>query len=209
MNTTILWLIGLILAPIISLILEHRFQIMGKIKKIYFWTLNKNVGFEVNLTFDEIKEFDKIKKNFLEIAREKKKRISIKRDNRDKLEFLFDNYIITLFIMPNNKLFIDTSRIECGMREIKNKLNLFLSLINNLENKEKIKTKEVSFNIFVPFKWSYVNIRTPKNLNLKDYDIKFTEGEFRSIINLRIDRLSISGNERAIHYVLDNFMSLF
>lgn len=209
MNNFIWWLISLIVAPIVSLILESRFQIIGKIKKIYFWILNKNVGFDINITFDEVKDFNKIKKTFLEISREKKKKISIKKDNRDRLEFLFDNYIITLFILPNKKLFIDTSRVECGMREIKNKLNVFLSLINNLEEKEGVKIKEVSFNIFVPFKWSYVNIRTPKNLNLKDYDIKFTEGEFRSIINLRMSKLSISGNERSIHYVLDNFMSLF
>lgn len=208
MNDMLLWIGGLIISPIVSIIIENKFQIIGKLKKAYFYILNKNVGFDVNFTFNEISDFDIIKKQFLEITREKNK-INVKKNNNNKLEILFDNYLINVILMPTNQLFIDTSRVECGMREIKNKFNSFLSIINQLENKNKLKVKEASFNIFIPFKWSYVNIRTPKELKLKDYDIKFTEGQYKSIINLRMDKLSISGNERAIHYVLDNFMRLF
>lgn len=205
----ILWFLGLALPPLITVILEYRFGIVGRLKKIWYWTMNKNAGFEINLTFKKQKDFEKIKKDFMEVVRSKFGKAPVKKDITTKLEVLTDNYLTTINHLPNQEVFISTTRVECGIRELKNKLADFLSILQQLKKQTNLDSKEISFKIFFPFKWSYINVRVPNNLELKDYDIKFNENKFNSVINLKMNSLSITGDETALSYVLENFISIF
>lgn len=198
-----------VVPPVVATIIEYRFGIIGRLKKCWYYIKNENAGFEINLTFKKINDFEKIKKEFISIAQKKFNGAPIKKDNSTKLEIQTDNYLTTLNYTPNKEVFISTTKIECGIRNLKRKLSIFLGIVKDLRQNSNLTSKEASFKIFVPFKWSYINIRTPKGLKLNDYDVKFNEKEFNSIINLKMNTLSISGDETALGYVMDNFISIF
>ena len=96
-----------------------------------------------------------------------------------------------------------------GFEEIQTPLFEFSGVFQRLGDSSDIISKETSFRVFVPFKWTYLNIRSPKGLEIKDYEIKFNENNFNSVINLKMDSLSISGDESSLGYVIDNFISIF
>jgi hypothetical protein len=198
-----------VIPPVITAFLEYKFGIIGRLKKIWYYIKNENAGFEINLTFKKGNDFEKIKKEFITLTQKKFNGAPIKKNNPTKLEIQTDNYLTTLNYTPNKEVFISTTRIECGIRNLKNKLSTFLGIIKDLRQNSNLISKEASFKIFIPFKWSYINIRTPKGLKLNDYDVKFNEKEFNSIINLKMNTLSISGDETSLGYIMDNFISIF
>jgi hypothetical protein len=200
---------GWIVPPVATALLEYRFGIVGRLKKLYFYSINKDAGFEVNLTFTKHNDFEKLKKAFIEIVREKFDKAPIKKDSPTKIEILTDNYLTTMNLMPNSQIFISTTRVECGIRTLKKKLSAFLGIVNKLKKKGGISSREISFKVFVPFKWTYVNIRSPKGLKLNDYDITFDENDFNSVIKLKMSSLSVTGDEESLGYILSNFISIF
>jgi len=205
----LLWVLGIIIPTVLMPMVEYRFGIVGRLKKCWYYIKNENTGFEINLTFKKINDFKKIKKEFISIAQKKFNGAPIKKNNSTKLEIQTDNYLTTLNYTPNKEVFISTTKIECGIRNLKKKLFIFLGIVRDLRQNSSLISKEASFKIFIPFKWSYINIRAPKGLKLNDYNVKFNEKEFNSIINLKMNTLSISGDETAIGYVMDNFISIF
>ncbi|MBX4196373.1 hypothetical protein KW805_02180 [Candidatus Pacearchaeota archaeon] len=195
--------------PILSAIIEYKFGIIGKIKKAWYWVLNKNAGFEIGLSLSKTNEFEKIKTKLIEEARRRFGSAPQKKNNATKLELQTDTYLTTLNYLQNKEIYISTTKVEAGIRDLKSKASTFLGMVNKLKKDTGLHSTEASLKIFMPFKWTYVNIRTPRNLKLTDYDIKFNDSQFNSVINLKMNNLSINGEENSLNYVLDSFTGMF
>jgi hypothetical protein len=200
------FLLEVVFAPIftalIAIFLEDKYGLTDKIRKIYHRLINSRTDYIFNIFYKSNVKIDLVKSIFLNEFRNKYDgKIKIYKDNIQTLEFQVNNsFVITLFKSPENQYGIQTSKIQTGLRDLSRELELLLKTFDKCQRKlntdNKFDKVEASIKIYLPFKNGFSKIRLPKNVILKDYEIKLMHNEFSSIINITVGILEINSERK-------------
>ncbi len=193
------FVLEVVVAPAMGLVLENRFGILKRSKKVYHKILNSPAQLLINLVFESQIRFSDIKKIFGAFLRNEYGAIQVYKDSVQNLEVLVDNlFIVKVMKSPNNELIVNTSKIKTGMRTIKGDVEKFLNTLDNVQEEIKsqfptslFKEKEATVYLYLPYKDMFSKIYPPKNIVLKDYEILFSEDSYHSIIKVRLGLLEV------------------
>jgi hypothetical protein len=159
----------------------------------------------INIVLSSTLPFTDLKECLKDSFRERYKRLKIYKDSPQGLDMMVDDmFHIYSSENPNNEVFIQTNKIGFKMQGIKEGLNKILDSINEAKeraNKEKgneatFTEKEFSLYLYLPYADPFTKIYVPKNIQLKDYEIKLVHEDYGSIIKLKADFLNINTKYR-------------
>ena len=217
----ILIIIEVLISFFLGTILEHKLGIISKLKKFWYLIINTNSSVKLYTHFNSKEDFEETKNILKNIMRNikinNKIEFKIKEDSKNTLEIIFNNYLIKLNRSQKNEKFIETQRIECGIRNIKNKLLSYFSILDELNKKIKIKNDDTTIKLFLPFKWTHSQLNTPKNLEINSYNVKFKHNKYESEIIVKMNNsnnklkssLTINGkNKQELTKIVEEILSL-
>lgn len=195
-----------ILLFIFSIIVENKFGITKWLKRKYHFIKNSEVRVMINVVFNSTSPLTDLKECLKDSFRERYKRLKIYKDSPQGLDMMVnDMFHIYSSENPNNEVSIQTNKIGFKMQSIKEGLNKILDSINDAKeraNKEKgngvvaFTEKEFSLYLYLPYTDPFTKIYVPKNIQLKDYEIKLVHKDYGSIIKLKANFLNINTKHR-------------
>lgn len=195
----ILWVIGLFV--------ENEYHIINRIRKWWAIKSNKETDARISLEYKTTKDFKEVKEDFKRIFR-KDKDFRISKDISSRMDFVYDLFSVKLILNQEGNIFINTDRIGCGIKELKNKIGDILEKIRELEKDETIKefiSGDISFTL--PYKWDNLNIWKPKGLKIKKYNVSFSENNYKSEIDISLNKINIKiDTKEAISHIIDKFI---
>lgn len=201
------WAGSLGFTSIIVALIENKYHIINRIRKGI--ALIKNSGTEASLSLEY-----KISNSFEEVLESFKNKLRsetgfkvVKKNNTSvKLEY----GTISLNLIHNSKgnLFIELERMGCGIRDLKENLNIFLGKINEFERNKIIKEFigcDLSFTL--PYKWDDLNIWVPNGLKVKKYNVAFSDNSYKSDVEISVNKVNIKSNAlQSINYLVEKFV---
>jgi hypothetical protein len=194
-----------ILLFIFSIIVENKFGITKWLKRKYHFFKNSEVHVMINVVFNSTLPLIDLKEYLKDSFRERYKRLKIYKDSSQSLDIMVDEiFHIYSSENPNNEVSIQTNKIGFKMQSIKKGLNKILDSINDAKervNNEKgngttFTEKEFSLYLYLPYTDPFTKIYVPKNIQIKDYEIKLFHEEYGSVIKLKADFLNINTKYR-------------
>ncbi len=196
-----------IFLAIFSIILENRFGISKWLIKLYHHKIrNSEIYIRANLVYNSNLSFDGLKEYIKEGFRERYVKLDVHNDSSQSLGFMVgDIFEISVQNNPNNEISIQTNKIKTTMKGVENDVRNILNVLNDVKGKIKEKEnypimnfeeKEFSLYLYLPYKDPFTKIYPPKNIRLKDYEVKLIHEDYGSIIKLKADFLNINTKER-------------
>jgi len=210
MNMFFYNLIGTFIVSIVVAIIENKYHVIDKIKKEKSILFNEGTEATMLLEYETHTDFDKIKSIFKETFR-RQTNLDIKRNSRITMSFNYNSFSINLISSQSGNLVIEVERMGCGIKDLKEKIYLFLAKLNDLSTKND--KENVLFNFIscdltfsLPYKWFNSNLNIPKNLELKEYTIDLTDCEYKSEIKIRLNKVNVKTDAiESITKIIDNF----
>lgn len=191
---------------ILLVLLEHKFGLLMKLKKIFHRVINSKSPIILNITYDTNINFDELKQIIKNFFNEEYKDIKVFK-TKGTLEFNVDkSFNITVYDNTNNEISILTSKLPTTMwtvkKEIRKVFDVLKKIKKHLEQDVKgtnkfFNEKEFSIRIFLPYKNCYMKLYPPKNVDIKKYDIQFIHKDFPSIIEIKGDIINIHSSHQS------------
>lgn len=201
------YLSGLGTTTIIVALIENKFHIVNRIRKKI--SILKNSGTEATLSLEyNIKnDFETIFQKFKDKLRNDKY-FKVDKKTNTKIKFQYKSISFNLILTPQKTLFIEIDKIGCGIKDLKEKLNEFLSKIIEFEKDETLKEFISCDLIFtLPYKWDDANLFIPKGLKIKKYNISFLDEKYKSEIKISLNKVNIKSNTKeSLNYIIDKFI---
>ena len=203
------WIFGYFGIPssILLALIENKFHILNRMRK--WWAIRQNKGTDarISLEYKIEKDFKEVKEKFKTIFR-KDKNFRIIKESNTRIDFIYSSFSIKLILNQEGNLFIETDRISCGIKDLKNKINELLGKLRELSNlgimKEFI-SGDLSFTL--PYKWDNLNVWKPKGLKIKKYSVSFSEKTYKSEVEISLNKVNIKvDTKEAISHVIEKFI---
>jgi len=210
MNMVIFNLFSTIVVSVIVAIIENKYHIIDKIKKKKSILLNEETEATMALEYETHTDFERVKTRFKETFGDQIN-LDIKRNSKINMSFNYNVFSINLISSQSGNLFIEVERMGCGIKNLKEKIYSFLAKLNELSTKNG--KEDVLFNFIscdltfsLPYKWFNSNLNIPKNLELKEYTIDFTDREYKSEIKIRLNKVNVKTDAiESITKIIDTF----
>ncbi len=203
------FVLEVLIVPIIAFILENKFSIIQRITRLFYLLFNKEAGIDLTLWIETEDSFSSMKNEIKKIL--DKDIEKVKKDTPKIYELKLKTFNLTLR-EHNSKIYIfETDRIRAGIRDVKKDLRFLVDIISKLRSKEQIKNiANVSLNLYLPYKWTYVKTLNPHEYELKDYEINLQDKRYKSIVNLNIQRINFkNANIEQLTDILGDFTKIF
>jgi hypothetical protein len=205
-------LIQIGIVSVIIALIENKFHIINRIKKSWAILLNKETSARLALEYET-------KLSFSDIITEIKKRFRgepsfrIVKQTNIRMDIIYDAFSIKLIQNQDNNVFLEVERISCGIKDLRAKINKLLGKLNELSGKGLGKqilsgflTCDLSFSL--PYKWDDLNMWTPKGLEIKKYNVSFTDKDYKSSeVEVSLNKVSIKTDAReAVLSIINKFV---
>jgi hypothetical protein len=201
------FLSGLGVTTIVVSLIENKYHIVNKIRKFFAVRGNKDTDATLSLEYKSEENFEKICSKFKEVFR-KDKDFKVVKKTDTKMIFQYGSFTINLIQNRQGNFFIETERIGSGIKGLRNKINFFLGYMREIE-KSKIVSEFVGCDLTfsLPYKWDDMNIWTPKGLKIKKYNIGFSEEDFKSEVEISLNKVNIrSDTLQSINLLVEKFL---
>lgn len=190
-------IIGTLMA---TLYFENKWGITDRIIKHWHKWNNSELTMSLLVTYHSNVPFNFLKEIVLNNLRTEYGQLKIDKNNEQKLEVMVKNeFHISINTLPSNEISIQTSNITTHMRTVIANINNISNVLKNI--KREIKSTiynydETFFSIYLylPFTLKY-KINTPKNIEIKHYEIKMLHKDYQSEINLNGNFLKINSKQ--------------
>lgn len=190
-------IIGTLMA---TLYFENKWGITDRIIKHWHKWNNSGLTMSLLVTYHSNVPFNFLKEIVLNNLRTEYGQLKIDKNNEQKLEVMVKNeFHISINTLPSNEISIQTSNITTHMRTVIANINNISNVLKNI--KREIKSTiynydETFFSIYLylPFTLKY-KINTPKNIEIKHYEIKMLHKDYQSEINLNGNFLKINSKQ--------------
>lgn len=171
---------------------EYHFNLINRVKKYVARFKNKEAEINLALRFKSNRDFDFIKTQFKnEFIKVKNYRLL--RETTDKIVINFDVFTFEMIHDEFGDIFIDVFKMSLGVKELKLKVEHFLSIIDTVNEKSNILSKFVScdMSLQLPYKWNF-KIYEPSGFKLEDFTIKMSKKDgFKTYIEIHIDTINV------------------
>lgn len=200
-----------VITALVGLILEYYLSIIPRLKKIKSILFNDSAKLDLLVWFESKEDFDKIKREFISILEKNGKLDKVSINSESKLEIKLNYFNIVLMKHDAGVYIFRTENISTGIRDIKQEAQKAIDVLGDLRDKiNDITFKDISINLFLPYKSNYVPDLKIKNYRLEDYKISYISNKFKSHIELNIKNITITDLKlENLIYTLDNFISIF
>jgi hypothetical protein len=198
------FVLEILFVPIVSMLFEHKFSIIQRLQRFVYYLKNEKSAIDLTLWVESDKEFNDFKRTIKKSFSNKISRI--KSDKDAIFEFKTSNYDIVLKRHNNGIYIFETDRIRAGIRNIKSDFKEIIYVIYNDKFTEDYKVKNISLNIYLPYNWKFIKPLAPKGYKIKDYEVKLENSDYKSIVNLKVERVNLSNNH--IEQIIENFNDL-
>jgi len=184
-----------------TLYIEHKWGITNRIIKKWHRLKNSELNMSLFVTYNSNVNFNTLKKIVLNNLRNEYGQLKIYKDNDEKLEVMVKNtFHVSVNSLPSNEISIQTSNITAHMKTVITNINNISNVMKNIKREIKDTVyvyDETSFSIYLylPFTLKY-NFYTPKNIDIKKYEIKMFHKDHHSEININGDFLKINSKQK-------------
>jgi len=181
-------IIGTLMA---TLYFENKWGITNRIIKHWHRWNNS----ELKVSFNTLKEI------VLNNLRNEFGQLKTYKNNDQKLEVMVKNaFHISVNSLPSDEISIQTSNITTHMKAVVANINNVLNIFKNIKREIKDTLYEYdesffSIYLYLPFTLKY-KFYTPKNIDIKHYEIKMFHKDHHSEINLNGDFLKINSKQK-------------
>lgn len=201
---------------ILSILLENQFGIFKLIKRKWHYLKNSEVYIKTNIVYNTtipLVEFCESLKNSFRLQYNQLK--IYKESPTGELDMMINNmFHIRVYGNPNNEVSIQTNKISFKMQGIQEGLRKILDTINiakeeadtNKQNGQIITEKEFSLYLELPYSDPFVKIYTPKEIQIKNYEVRLSHLDHKSEIVLNAKYLNLNAQHR---YDLENLIKYF
>lgn len=181
-----------------------------KLKKIKSILLNESAKLDLLVWFETSCEFSQIKKELINVAEAEDKLDKVSINSESNLELKLNDFNIVLKKHNPGIYIFSTENISTGIRNLKQETQDAISLLSSLRDKLKdIIFKDISIDLYLPYKPNYIPNVKISNYRLEDYKISYVNEKFKSRIELNLKKLSITNvTLENLIYIVDNFISL-
>lgn len=201
------FLSGFGITTIIVAFIENKFHVINRIKKNYSIWKNKVTDASLSLEYKPKGSFKEVKGKFKEIFRKEKDFIVIK-ETDTKMIFQYGIFSLTILENSQKNIFIGTSKISSGIKDLKERINTFLGEINKIEKTNVLGSFidcDLSFSL--PYKWDSINIWRPKGLEIKKYSISLSEKTFKSQVEISLNKVNLKSDTlQSLSYIIEKFL---
>ena len=190
-------IIGTLMA---TLYFENKWGITDRIIKHWHKWNNSELTMSLVVTYHSNVPFNFLKEIVLNNLRTEYGQLKIYKNNEQKLEVMVKNaFHISINTLPSNEISIQTSNITTHMRTVIANINNISNVLKNIKREMKstiYNYDETFFTIYLylPFTLKY-KINTPKNIEMKHYEIKMLHKDYQSEINLNGNFLKINSKQ--------------
>lgn len=191
-------IIGLItglLTSVGGLFVEYKYNIINRIKKWWAHFRNKQAEVAMNIRYKPKKDFEDIKRELKNSFLKEYSNYDILNESKSKIFLSFDVFTIKIIHDEFNEIFIDLSKTGCGINDLKDKLDVFLSALDKINRKKGLFSNLVSceISVYLPYIWSYIKVYNPKGFELNNYLIEMKKSEgYKTNVEVRLNSISAS-----------------
>lgn len=198
---------GLGITSIIVALIENKYHIINRIRKRMAILKNSGTDASLSLEYKIDKSLNEIIEKFKEKLRGGKD-FGVDKITNTKAKFRYGSVSFEIILNSQGNLFIEIDKIGCGIRDLKDKINEFLGKIREIEKDGfflEFIGCDLSFTL--PYKWDNLNIWIPKGLELKRYNIEFSDKTYKSEIDIRLNKVNIKSDTlQSINYLVEKFV---
>lgn len=193
-----LYIIGTLIA---TLYFENKWGITNRIIKHWHRWNNSELNISLLITYHSNVPFDALKEIVLNNLRKEYGQLKTYKNNDQKLEVMVKNaFHISVNSLPSEEISIQTSNITTHMKTVITNINNISNVLKNIKRDLKSTMcdyDETFFSIYLylPFTLKY-KFYTPKNIDIKHYEIKMFHKDHHSEINLNGDFLNINSKQK-------------
>ena len=198
---------GLGITTIVVALIENKYHIINRIRKQIAIMKNSGTNATLSLEYEIKKPFSEIIEEFKNIFRNSEN-FKVEKKTDTKARFQYKTISINLIQNAQGNLFIEVDKIGCGIRNLKEKINEFLGKVRQIE-KNKIVSEFICCDLTfsLPYKWDNLNIWTPKGLEVKKYNIGFSEKNYKSEIEISLNKVNINSDTlQSLTYIIEKFV---
>ena len=179
-------ILEVIATAIVSIIVENKFRVVQRIKKIFIYILNKQVSLKPVFTIKTQKNPKEIGKEISQIWKNNGLNVRITKDSDNFYAMTNGVYNIDLANTENGIIF-QTSVLDAPIREVSEKFSKIMKILEELKS---IELKEIFLSVNLPYKFEFVEIKPTSFLEVYDYDIKLRNDEWKSQLSLKLKNKS-------------------
>lgn len=209
-KSILIYIIVPIIPIVIGLVLEHYLSIIQRFKIIKAILLNDSAKLDLLVWFESSEYFDKIKKELIDMSGNEGKLDKVSIDSENKLELKLTDFNIVVTEHSPGIYIFRTENISTGIRDLKQETQSAIDILSNLREKLKDTTfKDISLDLYLPYKSNYIPNINIRNYRLEDYKASYVSEKFKSHIELNLKKLSITNIKlENIISVVGNFITL-
>lgn len=185
----------------VTLYIENKWGIANRIIKRLHRLKNSELKMSLLVTYHSNIDFNTLKNTVIKNLRNEYGQLKTYKDNDQKLEVMVDNsFHYYLDSLPSNEISIKTSQITTHMKSVITNINNIFNVMKNIKRDMKDITDvydETDFSIYLylPFTMK-CKLSTPKNINVKKYEVKMFHEDHHSEININDDFLKINSKQK-------------
>lgn len=195
---TFLSIIGTLMT---TLYIENKWGITNRIIKQLHRLTNSELKMSLLVTYHSNVNFNTLKKIVINNLRNEYGQLKIYKNNDQKLEVMVKNsFHFSVNSLPSNEISIQSSNITTHMKSIIANINDISNVMKNIKREIKDITdvydeNDFTIYLYLPFTLKY-NFHPPKNIDIKNYEIKMFHKDHHSEINLNGDFLKINSKQK-------------
>ena len=201
-------LIEIIATAAITLIIENKFKILHKIKKLYSLILNRSVKLRIILTIKSDNKAKDIGNNISKFWKKEGNNVIVNKDADNDVSISNDEYSLDINLLEDREITIKTSIFEIPIRGVQSK---FSEIMNVLEKIEKSSVVSIFISALLPFKFEFIEIKPTSGMNVENYDVSIRNDKWKSQISLKLKakKQEISVNSKTMAEMYDVLKGLF
>lgn len=202
---------GLISLAIVALsfYLQHHYQVVNRIGKIWAKLLNSETKVSLFLEFHPGLPFPQVKNAIKNAFRGET--IAITRDTDIRIDLHAGIFAVALVESPDSTVVLEVQPTACGIRDLKHRLDALLTLVGKFTETTSrgqilggLRSCEMRFQL--PYKWEHLVISTPKKLDIQEYTISMSHDNNSSVEVSRGNLRVMATRTDALLPVLDSIL---
>ena len=191
----VLMIIGAIISAVVGAYLEHKLKMWSILRKLYYFAINSQTSLKIyfKLTSDEEIHQNDIKHIFHKT--DKQGRWKILKEDTNTVVYSDDELNLDFFVMPDNTLMVQTSRISKPIRGLSTEFEAICNIIDSFSKLSKYAVINCSFEVHLPYQRDMLKFYFPKHYELQDYKIELKDRDFNSELKINDKVISSADSE--------------
>jgi len=172
-----------VITSIVSIIIQYKFRIIQRLKRLWAFINNDSVKLGLFLTLKSDKDARNIGMSIGDSWKDDNKSVRIITDSKNSYSLSNEDYTIDIHRLPDKEIGIKTSNIEIPIRRVEDKFSEIMGLFDRTKD---INIEKLSLSALFPFKFEFVEIKTSSNISVENYDIKLKNDKWKSEMSLNL-----------------------